>query len=142
MQKYENNFIKRYNILKMFTKHANNWVFRNIIPFIDNHKIRAKKVVLEIFELLLTQRWHKYHFIGLHNQKKKSENYRCFQCQFMFSHTFILGFLNFVVPNLFLSSFCYSNKYWLSSYYEQSVRFQEKGNGRTHAEGINVNMLI
>ena len=27
----------------MFTKHANNWVFLNIIPFIDNHKIRAKK---------------------------------------------------------------------------------------------------
>ena len=40
----------------MFTKHANNWVFLNIIPFIDNHKIRAKKVVLELFELPLTQR--------------------------------------------------------------------------------------
>ena len=40
----------------MFAKQANNWVFRNIIPFIDNHKIRAKKVVLELFELLLTQR--------------------------------------------------------------------------------------
>lgn len=40
----------------MFAKQANNWVFLNIIPFIDNHKIRAKKVVLELFELLLTQR--------------------------------------------------------------------------------------
>jgi len=45
----------------------------NMIPFIDNHKIRAKKVILEIFELLLTQRWHKYHFIDLHNQKTKPE---------------------------------------------------------------------
>jgi len=27
----------------------------------------------------------------------------------MFSHAFILGFLDFVVPNLFLSSFCYPN---------------------------------
>ena len=27
----------------MFTKQANNGVFLNIIPFIDNHKIRAKK---------------------------------------------------------------------------------------------------
>jgi len=37
-------------------KHANNRVFHNIIPFIDNHKIRAKKVVLELFELLIAQR--------------------------------------------------------------------------------------
>ena len=73
MQKYNNKFRKRYNILKMFTRQANNWVFRNIIPWIDNHKIRTKKAVLEVFELLLTQRWHEYHFIGLHNQKTKSE---------------------------------------------------------------------
>ncbi len=37
-------------------KHANNRVFHNIIPFIDNHKIQAKKVVLELFELLIAQR--------------------------------------------------------------------------------------
>ena len=67
-------------LMSMNMKHANNWVFRNILPFIDNHKMWAKKVVWEIFELLLTQRWHKYHFIDLHNQKTKSENYRCFQC--------------------------------------------------------------
>lgn len=53
---YENNFRERHETLKMFAKQANNWVFLNIIPFIDNHKIRAKKVVLELFELLLTQR--------------------------------------------------------------------------------------
>lgn len=44
----------------------------------------------------------------------------------MFSHAFILGFLDFVVPNLFLSSFCYLIWYWLSVRYEQSVRFQEE----------------
>lgn len=44
----------------------------------------------------------------------------------MFSHAFILGFLDFVVPNLFLSSFNHPNKYWLSVRYEQSVRFQEE----------------
>ena len=44
----------------------------------------------------------------------------------MFSHAFILGFLDFVVPNLFLSSFCYLIYYWLSVRYEQSVRFQEE----------------
>ena len=27
-----NNFRKRHNILKAFTKHTNNWVFRNIVP--------------------------------------------------------------------------------------------------------------
>ena len=37
MQKYENNFRKRDNDLKKFTKRANNWVFRNIIPFTDNY---------------------------------------------------------------------------------------------------------
>ena len=36
------------------------------------------------------------------------------------------GFLFFVVPNLFLSPFCYSNQYLLSVHYEQSVRFQEE----------------
>ena len=40
----------------MFTKHANNWVFHNIISLVDNHKIWAKKVVLELFELLQIQR--------------------------------------------------------------------------------------
>ena len=30
-------------------KHVNNRVFYNIIPFIDNHKIRAKKVVFGAF---------------------------------------------------------------------------------------------
>ena len=44
----------------------------------------------------------------------------------MFSHTFILGFLNYVVPNLFLSSFYHSNQCWLSVRYEQSARFQEE----------------
>lgn len=44
----------------------------------------------------------------------------------MFSHAFILGFLDFVVSNLFLSSFCYLIWYWLSVRYEQSVRFQEE----------------
>ena len=44
----------------------------------------------------------------------------------MFSHAFILGFLDFVVPNLFLSSFCYLIWCWLSVRYEQSVRFQEE----------------
>ena len=44
----------------------------------------------------------------------------------MFSHAFNVGFLDFVVPNLFLSSFYHSNQYWLSVHYEQSVRFQEK----------------
>ena len=39
MQKYDNKFRKKYKTLKMFAKQANNWVFRNIIPFIDNHKI-------------------------------------------------------------------------------------------------------
>jgi len=56
LQKYENYFRERHKTLKIFAKQANNWVFLNIIPFIDNHKIRAKKVVLELFELLLTQR--------------------------------------------------------------------------------------
>ena len=36
-------------------------------------------------------------------QMPKSENYRCFQCYFMFSHAFILGLLVFVVPNLFIN---------------------------------------
>ena len=44
----------------------------------------------------------------------------------MFSHAFILGFLDFIVPNLFLSSFYHSNQYWLSVCYEQSARFQEE----------------
>ena len=29
----------------MFTKHANNWVFRNIARFINNHKNKVKKGV-------------------------------------------------------------------------------------------------
>ena len=56
MQKYENNFRKRYKILKMFTKHANNWVFRNIIPFIDNHKIRSNILLvlcIRLFQFLI-----------------------------------------------------------------------------------------
>ena len=44
----------------------------------------------------------------------------------MFSHAFILGFLDFVVSILFLSSFYHSNQCWLSVCYEQSVRFQEE----------------
>ena len=43
----------------------------------------------------------------------------------MFSHAFILGFLDFVVPNLFLSSFRHPNWYWISAHYEQLARFQE-----------------
>ena len=50
---YENNFRKRYNILKMFTKHANNCFFSQYLLFVNNHKIRAKKVVWEIFKLSL-----------------------------------------------------------------------------------------
>ena len=44
----------------------------------------------------------------------------------MFSHAFILGFLDFVVPNLFLSSFCHTNQCWLSIHYEWSIWFQEE----------------
>ena len=53
------------------------------------------------------------------------KNFVVFHVNF-FSHTFILGFLNYVVPNLFLSSFYHSNRCWLSVCYEQSARFQEE----------------
>lgn len=44
----------------------------------------------------------------------------------MFSHAFILGFLDFVVSILFLSPFRLHNIYWISAHYKQSVRFQEE----------------
>ena len=44
----------------------------------------------------------------------------------MFSHAFILGFLDFVVSILFLSPFRLHNIYWISAHYKQSVRFLEE----------------
>ena len=57
---------------------------------------------------------------------KPEENYYCFPCYFLFSHTFILRFLDFVVPILFLTSFRHSNQYRLSILHEQPIRFQEE----------------
>ena len=57
---------------------------------------------------------------------KSEENYYCFPCYFLFSHTFILRFLDFVVPILFLMSFRHSNQYRLSILHEQPIRFQEE----------------
>ena len=44
----------------------------------------------------------------------------------MFSHAFNVGFLGFVVPNLFLSPFRLHNTYRILTHYKQPVRFQEE----------------
>ena len=62
---------------KIFSKHLRNMqiieYFTILFLSLIIIKYERKKVVLEIFELRLTQRLHKYHFIGLHNQKDKIE---------------------------------------------------------------------